>query len=334
MGPRVPIILFYNSFFGSYPDSSRFECQALCEFTTDRARIREADAVVFHLPSPREFGDAIKYPGQLWVGWSMESGANTSITSKPAVMRHFDLHMNFRRSADVWCPYLPPRADWDRALAQPSLPKTAQAPAVHLQSAMNDRCGRNAYVSELTRHMRIDSYGLFRPNRPLPVPDRGPTTKLELIRDYRFCLAFENTIEPDYVTEKFYQPLLAGTVPVYRGAPNIEEFAPGDHCYIDASRFDAPRELARYLNELARDEAAYSRYLEWRTQPLRKSFVELLDRSAGEPFCRLATLVAQRLNGSAAERPRGRPILPLGWHPYVRTRLGRLRRRLIGPTQV
>jgi hypothetical protein len=330
MSRRVPVILFYNTCFGSYPDISRFECEARCEFIIDRSRIREADAVVFHLPSPREFGDAIKYPGQIWVGWSMESGANTPITSKPAIMRHFDLHMNFRRSADIWCPYLPWRADWERALAQPPFPKTAQAAAVHLQSAMIDRCGRNAYVAELMTHMAVDSYGRFRPNRPMPAPDRGPPTKLELIRGDRFCLAFENTIEPDYVTEKFYQPLLAGTVPVYRGAPNIDEFAPGDHCYIDATRFDSPRELAQYLSELACNEAAYSRYLEWRKQPLRRSFVELLERSAGESFCRLAALVAQRLNSIATERPRGRPIRPLGWRPYVRARLGSLRRRLIG----
>jgi hypothetical protein len=328
MGPRVPVVLFYNTCFGSYPDSSRFECQTPCEFIIDRSRIREADAVVFHLPSPREFGDAIKYPGQLWVGWSMESGANTPITSKPGVMRHFDLHMNFRRSADVWCPYLPPRADWEQALAQPPFPKTTQAPAVHLQSAMIDRCGRNAYVAELMTHTAVDSYGRFRPNRTMPVPDRGWTTKLELIRNYRFCLAFENTIEPDYVTEKFYQPLLAGTVPVYRGAPNIEEFAPGDHCYIDATRFDSPRELANYLNDLARDEEAYSRYLQWRSKPLRESFTELSERSTIEPFCGLAALVAQRLNSGATEWPRGRPIRPLGWRAYVRARLGRLRRRL------
>lgn len=38
-------------------------------------------------------------------------------------------------------------------------------------------------------------------------------------------MAFENVIAMDYVTEKFYDPLIAGSVLVYLGAPNIADFA-------------------------------------------------------------------------------------------------------------
>lgn len=56
---------------------------------------------------------------------------------------------------------------------------------------------------------------------------------MEVMKDYRFTIAFENAIADDYVTEKFYEPLLSGSVPVYLGAPNIDRFAPSRSSFID-----------------------------------------------------------------------------------------------------
>jgi hypothetical protein len=38
----------------------------------------------------------------------------------------------------------------------------------------------------------------------------------------KFSLSFENCVEHDYVTEKFFQALHHGTVPIVIGAPNIQ----------------------------------------------------------------------------------------------------------------
>ena len=58
-----------------------------------------------------------------------------------------------------------------------------------------------------------------------------------------------------------FDPLLAGSVPVYLGAPNVEDFAPGDGCYINATDSDGPRQLAECLTELDRDPRLYQRLL-------------------------------------------------------------------------
>jgi len=50
--------------------------------------------------------------------------------------------------------------------------------------------------------------------------------KLEGLLDYRYSVAIENSSQPGYVTEKFLDPLLAWTVPVYFGAPNVAKFFP------------------------------------------------------------------------------------------------------------
>lgn len=39
--------------------------------------------------------------------------------------------------------------------------------------------------------------------------------KVEALKHYKFSLAFENSNEEDYVTEKFFQSLVAGIYPDY-----------------------------------------------------------------------------------------------------------------------
>src|SRR6185503_6597714 len=115
-----------------------------------------------------------------------------------------------------------------------------------LISSNMDRSGRRTYIRELARHLPIDSYGKFMRNKSLPHDSWRPS-KLEIISGYKFTIAFENSCTQDYVTEKFFDPLVAGSVPIYLGAPNVEEFAPGDHCFINAADFPDPKMLAEYL---------------------------------------------------------------------------------------
>jgi len=312
------LVLFYNSAFGNYPKVSRYAAVPEVDFTTDRSRLREADAVVFHLPEAHHIRDAVKYPGQLWVGWSMESHANTRVRAETAAMAAFDFHMAFDRDSDVWCPYLPQLEQWQAAMAAPGDAASETVPAVLFQSANSDRCGRDPYLTELMTHMPFHSYGRFLNNRTLEGPDTGTPSKLAVLRRYRFTLGFENSMEPDYVTEKFFQPLLVGSVPVYRGAPNIAEFAPGADSFIDAAEL-TPRELAQRLQQLVADEVAYARFHDWRSRPLPESLVDLLQPIRVPPFERLARLVTDRLAARGA-RPEGRPTRPFGWLGWADTR--------------
>ena len=50
----------------------------------------------------------------------------------------------------------------------------------------------------------------------------------------KFVLAFENSVCNDYVTEKIYDVFAAGVVPIYLGAPNIDEIH-------SVTRFDCAR---------------------------------------------------------------------------------------------
>ena len=273
-----PLVLFYNSYFGSWPNTLKLNWETTCRFTTDRGRLAEAALVVFHLPTMRREDYPRRHPGQRWAAWSMESRANIPELNDPRFMSQFDITMGYWRGATVWTGYF--SGDTLKPLKSPPVQKTEAAPLVYFQSSRLDRSGRMGLVRALMARIQVDSYGKVLNSRRLVGPDRGIQTKLATIARYKFTLALENSIEDDYVTEKFFQPLIAGSVPVYLGAPNIADFAPGERCFINAADFDGPESLARFLQGLCEDEAAYAEYLAWKDRPLRPQFLDLV-RSMG-----------------------------------------------------
>ncbi len=92
-------------------------------------------------------------------------------------------------------------------------------------------------------------------------------------------------------------PLLVGTIPVYLGAPNISDYAPGHQCHISVDDFNSPAELARYLKKLDQDDTQRERHLKWKKDPLRAQFVDQIEAFEELPhsFIQLAELAKQRL---------------------------------------
>jgi hypothetical protein len=254
------------------------------EMVRDRRAAVEADAIVFHLPTldlaSLPHG---RRPGQRWVAWSHESEVNYPIMVDAAFMANFDLTMTHWRASDVWVPYLPKA----QHLFVPPAPKTEAAPAVYISSNARDRSGRDDYVRELMRHVAVDCYGRQLNNRRIENDD-GRHAKLRTIARYRFTLAFENSIAPDYVTEKFFDALIAGSVPVVLGAPNVAEFAPAPDAFLDVRDFPDPAALATRLRELSADAAAYDAMLAWKRTGYSKSFAALVAACAEDPWVRLA----------------------------------------------
>lgn len=289
--PTKTLILMYNSMFGLPFPFEELQLPPGCAFTVNRRYWREASAVMFHIPTLHRLHGLRRPPGQLWVAWFMESGVQYPILNNPRFMSQFDLTMSFRRQADIWAPcYLP---DFNQLVSTTPKPKSKDQVLAFFFSYLGERSGRNAYVQELMRYIDAHSYGRFLRNRPLP-NDSGRTTKLDVLSGYKFNLAYENSIEDDYVTEKFFDPLEAGCVPVYLGAPNIDDYAPGDRCYINAADFNGPKKLAEYLLALNEDEEAYNAYQAWRRRPPRAQYRRLDEERRIPPFVRLCKLLQRR----------------------------------------
>jgi alpha(1,3/1,4) fucosyltransferase len=100
--------------------------------------------------------------------------------------------------------------------------------------------------------------------RPVPVLEaarrvyRGAaSSKLETTSQYTFMLCFENVVLKGWVTEKIFDCFMAGTIPIYWGATDIETFVPAD-CFIDMRQFKGYGELRSYLKSL--DPKSIERY--------------------------------------------------------------------------
>lgn len=78
--------------------------------------------------------------------------------------------------------------------------------------------------------------------------------KIETISKYKFNLCFENVRYPGYVTEKIFDAMMAGTIPVYYGAPDIADFVP-PQAFIDASKFSSLEDLHYSMANLSLDAA-------------------------------------------------------------------------------
>lgn len=157
-----------------------------CTVTSDPNSLSDADVVAFHIPDFRLF-PPVKREGQLWLSISVEPVALYPLQSVPEFMDRFDLHLSFRRDSDIPVLYFMPAQIPE--LLSPPVAKTRQSLAVYFASNQFAPETRYEFVSELMKHISIDSYGASQKNSKVD-KDVGRSTKLETISTYYFYLAF------------------------------------------------------------------------------------------------------------------------------------------------
>ena len=100
---------------------------------------------------------------------------------------------------------------------------------------------RNIIIEKLKRdyHGFVDFYGWG--VNPIEL-------KEDALFPYRFHICMENSFIPDYWTEKFADPILAQSVPIYAGCTNIEKYF-GNEGYFtfDINDYDSLRTILDYI---------------------------------------------------------------------------------------
>lgn len=82
--------------------------------------------------------------------------------------------------------------------------------------------------------------------------------KADVLRRARFSYCYENSRDlSNYITEKIFDSLVCGCVPVYWGADNVLDHIPAG-CFVDRRKFRSTAEVHQHL--LAIDDAEYLGY--------------------------------------------------------------------------
>ncbi|MDD4850793.1 MAG: glycosyltransferase family 10 [Gemmiger sp.] len=146
------------------------------------------------------------------------------------------------------------RDSWPLALQKHTLPAAdfaARKKFCNFVVSNDFSAVRNEFFAALSAHRQVDSGGQYANNLGGPVAD-----KLAFQRQYKFSIAYENSRDPGYCTEKIVDAFAAGTVPIYWGDPEIKgEFNPA--AFICADDYPDTPALLAALDALDADDAAF-----------------------------------------------------------------------------
>lgn len=92
------------------------------------------------------------------------------------------------------------------------------------------------------------------------VDSGGWSNNFELLQNYKFVIAFENEQIDGYITEKMMSPMIARTVPIYLGAPDIKSYF-NPNSFINVADFSSFEECIKYVLHVDRDPMLYTKYL-------------------------------------------------------------------------
>ena len=113
---------------------------------------------------------------------------------------------------------------------------------------------REDYVDELKKTVDVDIYGACGTHR------RTKDIIQTINATYKFYLGFQNSLCPDYITEKFFLRQNLDVVVVVRGSGNYSRHYPLAS-FIDTRDYRTPQELGKYLLYLDNNHTAYIEYL-------------------------------------------------------------------------
>lgn len=117
--------------------------------------------------------------------------------------------------------------------------------------------GHRVFASQYFTRQAIfdfDIYGRGWDIRQFPTYRGHVENKMETMRKYKFCLAYENCRHAvGYITEKMIDCISAGVVPIYYGAPNVADYIP-EGCFIDVRKTDDYGKILDTMQQMTYDQ--------------------------------------------------------------------------------
>ena len=231
-----------------------------CEVTRDRSLIRNVSAVLFCVihtgmgytppldPTERD-------PDQIWIFYGLESPFNYHFGEYASQhwRNTFNWSMTYRTDSDVQESYgvlrtleTPVKRDYNNIFHE----KTKFA--VWIVSHCSTHSKREGFVREMQKYVAVDIFGRC--------GKRFTSDVATLVKEYKFFLSFENSLCPDYVTEKFFRYFGLNVIQVVRGGVDYDNLLPND-TFINTAKFPDVKALTQYLSNIGSDQERYVAYL-------------------------------------------------------------------------
>jgi len=129
----------------------------------------------------------------------------------------------------------------------------------------------NLCIGKLLNHYNA-KYRLLK--NKLSIYKGSVARKSDILKDYNFSICFENVYGHEgYITEKIFDCLLAGTIPIYKGAPNINNYIP-QNCFLQFDDFANINAMYHELTQMSEEHI----------KTYRENIREFLLSSKTEPF--------------------------------------------------
>ncbi|OQR74638.1 glycoprotein 3-alpha-L-fucosyltransferase A-like [Tropilaelaps mercedesae] len=241
-----------------------------CRLEVNDSLVQDSDAVMFHLHLLTDLKNNLprtRSVNQRWIFFTDESPYHTFLSDRTLTMKDlngiFNLSMTYRSDSDIPVPYgrterlpFPNSEDFSSILNNKTKGITI------LGSNCGGKNDRWRYVHALRKHIEVDIFGGCG-KKACP----GHFTKdCDVIKDYQFYLAFENSNCAEYMTEKlWYNAYYKKAIPIVMG-PSKEDYTRlcPPYSFIHVEDFSSPKELADYIRKLQASPSDFLAYHAWR----------------------------------------------------------------------
>ena len=179
--------------------------------------------------------------------------------------------MTYRADSDVFMPYgrIVEKHHQSGSDFSPQRLKNKTGLISWLVSNCNTRSKREVLVGELKKYLPADKIHVYGKCGSMKCSGASPDDRdgcwKMLEQKYKFYLALENSICPDYVTEKMFEALKHDIVPVVLGGADYDSIFP-PNSFINMMDFKNMSSLAEYLTKLDTDDALYAKYFTWKSK--------------------------------------------------------------------
>eukprot|EP01133_Synstelium_polycarpum_P000189 gene189-227_t len=286
-----------------------------CAVETNWTALDYADAVVFDVSKVQLSKEAYypkerKFPKQLFVGLSVENPTYyPSQLNQTYLETTYNLTGSYRfldSDSHITVGYGPVPAYGQKIqfdiTAMKEIPKPKELLVNFIQQNCYGHMGRTQIVEEIMKLIDVDSMGPCLRNKNVTQVYgmvNSNVQKTELIKNYVFTLALENTRCVDYITEKLWQPMTVGSIPVYLGAPNVRDYLPDPDAAILIEDFKTVNDLVDYMLEVANNQTLQYKHLKWITNPDRftkwKAYTDS-KKASKDIFCKILLVLDGNLN--------------------------------------